>query len=157
MTEGYITRAGREKLIKEVEELKERKKVLSQEIGEAREKGDISENAEYHCAKERLAEVMRRIDAAQTKLGKAKLIEEVKCDPDTVAIGMKVTLQDAATGDELEYCLVGTEESDPAEGRISVYSPLAQGILGKKQGEDAEVTLPAGKRVFKILKTEPAL
>ncbi|MBI5624735.1 MAG: transcription elongation factor GreA [Elusimicrobia bacterium] len=157
MIEGYITRAGREKLIKEVEELRERKKILSREIGEAMEKGDLSENAEYHAAKERMGEVLRRIDAAQTKLSKAKLIEEVQGDADTVAIGIKVTLQDKATGDEITYSLVGSEDSDPTEGRISVYSPMAQGLLGKKQGEEAEVTLPAGKRVFKILKTEPAL
>ncbi|MFA6317698.1 MAG: transcription elongation factor GreA [Elusimicrobiota bacterium] len=157
MTECYVTRAGREKLIKELEDLKERKKVLSFEIGEAREKGDISENAEYHAAKERLGDVLRRIDAAQNKLAKAKIIEEVQATGDTVAIGVKVTLQDKATGVELAYTLVGTEDSDPSEGRISVYSPLAQGLLGKKQGEEAEVTLPAGKRVFKILKTEPSL
>ncbi|MBI5883956.1 MAG: transcription elongation factor GreA [Elusimicrobia bacterium] len=157
MTEGYITRAGRDKLLKEIEELRERKKVLSFEIGEAREKGDISENAEYHSAKERLGEVLRRMANAQTKLANAKLIEEVKGAADTVAIGMKVTLQDKATNDEITYTLVGSEDSDPTEGKISVYSPMAQGLLGKKQGEEAEVTLPAGKRVFKILKTEPFL
>lgn len=157
MTEGYITRAGRDKLIKELEELRERKKVLSYEIGEAREKGDLSENAEYHSAKEKLGEVLRRMAAAQTKLANAKLIEEVKGAADTVAIGMKVTLLDKATNDELAYTLVGAEDSDPTEGKISVYSPMAQGLLGRKQGEEAEVALPAGKRVFKILKTEPAI
>ncbi|MBI5208737.1 MAG: transcription elongation factor GreA [Elusimicrobia bacterium] len=157
MADVYITRAGREKLILEVEDLRKRKKVLSQDIAEALEKGDLSENAEYHSAKEKLGETLRRIAEAETKLGSARLIEEVKGSSDTVSIGMKVTLQDEATGMEIAYILVGSDDSDPSEGKISVYSPLAQGLLGKKAGDQAAVTLPAGPRVFKILKTEPSI
>lgn len=156
MVDTFLTRAGYEKLIKDLEPLKKQKSQLSKDIGEAREKGDLKENAEYHSAKEKLGEVMNRIQKIQDKLQGAKIIDELKVPKDTVSIGCRVTVQDE-DGDCLCYALVGEDESDPAEGRISVYSPLAQGLLGKKVGERVQVELPAGARLFKILKTEPAL
>ena len=155
MAETFLTRAGYEKLRAEIEPLKQQKRQLSLDIGEAREKGDLSENAEYHSAKEKLGEVMSRISVIQDKLQNAKIIDELKVPEGTVSIGCRVTLQDE-DGDEFSYALVGEDESDPAEGKISVYSPLAQGLLGKKVGEVAQVELPAGPRVFKITKTEPS-
>ena len=155
MTETFLTRAGYEKLRKEIEPLKKMKAQLSLDIGEAREKGDLKENAEYHSAKERLGEVMGRIAKIQDKLQNARIIDELKMPKDTVVIGCAVTLQDE-DGDEVTYTLVGEDESDPAEGRISVYAPLAQGLMGKKVGETASVELPAGARQFKILKTAPS-
>lgn len=154
MSETYLTREGQKKLHAELESLRVMKKQLSLDIGEAREKGDLKENAEYHSAKERLGEVMGRIAKVQAKLDNVKIIEDLKIPKNTVAIGVKVTLQDES-GDEFSYALVGEDDSDPAEGRISVYSPLAQGLLGKKVGEDASIELPAGTRVFKVIKTEP--
>lgn len=156
MTDTYLTRAGRDKLMKDIESLRGMKKQLSQDIAEAREKGDLKENAEYHSAKEKLGEVMGRIARVQEKLDNGKLIDDLKIPKDTVSIGVKVTLQNE-DGDEFSYSLVGDDESDPSEGKISVYSPMAQGILGKKVGETASVVLPAGTRVFKIVKTEPSL
>jgi len=156
MADTFLTRAGYEKLRKELEPLVKQKQQLSRDIGEAREKGDLSENAEYHCAKEKLGEVMNRISKIQDKLQSAKIIDELKAPKDTVSIGCKITLQDE-DGNEFAYSLVGEDESDPDEGKISVYSPLAQGLLGKKVGEQVQVELPAGIRVFKILKTEPAV
>lgn len=155
MGDTFLTKAGREKLLRELDELKKMKNQLSQDIAEAREKGDLKENAEYHSAKEKLAEVMNRIQKISDKLQNAKLIDDLKIAKGTVAIGCKVTVKNE-DGDELEYTLVGEDESDPSEGRISVFSPLAQGLLGKKIGEQATVELPAGPRVFKILKAEPA-
>lgn len=155
MTDTFLTRAGYEKLVAELEPLKKMKNQLSQDIAEAREKGDLKENAEYHSAKERLGEVMTRIAKIQDKLESAKIIDELKIPKGVVSIGCKVKVQDD-DGDELEYTLVGEDESDPSEGKISVYSPLAQGLLGKKVGEKADVELPAGPRSFKILKAEPA-
>lgn len=155
MNETYLTREGQKKLLAELESLRGMKKQLSLDIGEAREKGDLKENAEYHSAKERLGEVMTRISKVQAKLDNVKIIEDLNIPKNTVAIGVKVTLQDES-GDEFSYALVGEDDSDPAEGRISVYSPLAQGLLGKKVGEDASIELPAGTRVFKIIKTEPS-
>jgi transcription elongation factor GreA len=155
MGDTFLTRAGYEKLIKELEPLKKQKHQLSQDIAEAREKGDLKENAEYHSAKEKLGEVMSRIAKIQDKLENAKIIDELKTPKGQVAIGCRVELKDE-DGDEIAYTLVGEDESDPAEGKISVYSPLAQGLLGKKQGETVTIELPAGPRQFKILSAGPA-
>lgn len=155
MSDVYLSRAGVAKLQDELKKLHAMKKQLSLDIGEAREKGDLKENAEYHSAKERLGEVMNRISMIDTKLEKVHLIDELKTPAGVVAIGVKVTVQNVEDGDEFSYTLVGEDESDPSEGKISVYSPLAQGLLGKKIGEQATVELPAGPRVYKIVKTEP--
>lgn len=157
MPETYLTRAGYERLIKDLQALKKRRTELSAEIGEAREKGDLKENAEYHAAKERQAEILRRIHTLEEKLGGAHLIDELKIKAGEVQIGVRVTLLDLDSNEEHAWILVGPDESDPASGRISVYSPLAQGILGKKIGSQVEISLPAGPGKFKILKTEPAL
>jgi transcription elongation factor GreA len=151
----FLTRAGYDKLVKDLEPLKAMKNQLSLDIGEAREKGDLKENAEYHSAKEKLGEVMSRIAKIQDKLQNAKLIDDLKIPKGIVSIGCTVVLKDE-DGDESTYTLVGEDESDPAEGRISVYSPLAQGLLGKKIGETAEIQLPVGLRAFKIVSAGPA-
>ena len=155
MVDSFFTRAGYEKLLKELEPLRKQKNQLSLDIAEARDKGDLKENAEYHSAKEKLGEIMTRIAKIQDKLEKAKIIDGLKTPKGEVAIGCRVKVRDE-DGDKIEYVLVGEDESDPAEGKISVYSPLAQGLLGKKIGETALVDLPAGPRSFKILSTEPA-
>jgi transcription elongation factor GreA len=155
MADTYLTRAGYDKLKKDLEGLMKQKAQTSIDIGEAREKGDLKENAEYHSAKEKLGEVMSRIGQIQDKLQSAKIIDDMDIPKDTVAIGTTVTLEDG-DGDTVEYTLVGEDESDPMEGRISVQSPLAQGLLGKKVKQSAEVTLPAGARIFKILKVARA-
>ncbi len=155
MADTYLTRAGYEKLKKDLEGLMKQKAQLSIDIGEAREKGDLKENAEYHSAKEKLGEVMGRIGQIQDKLQSAKMIDEMDIPKDTVAIGTTVTLEDT-DGDTVEYTLVGEDESDPAEGRISVQSPLAQGLLGKKVKTTVDVTLPNAVRTFKILKVARA-
>ncbi|MHB2026717.1 MAG: transcription elongation factor GreA [Elusimicrobiota bacterium] len=156
MGETFLTRAGYAKLLKDLEPLKAQKNQLSKDIGEAREKGDLKENAEYHSAKEKLGEVMTRIAKIQEKLENVKIIDDLKTPKGVVSIGCRVKLKDE-DGDEFSYVLVGEDESDPAEGKISVYSPLAQGLLGRKVGEKVEVNLPAGARIFSILKTESAI
>lgn len=155
MADTYLTRAGYEKLKKDLQGLMKQKAQLSIDIGEAREKGDLKENAEYHSAKEKLGEVMGRIGQIQDKLQSAKMIDEMDIPKDTVAIGTTVTLEDT-DGDTVEYTLVGEDESDPMEGRISVQSPLAQGLLGQKVKATVEVTLPNAVRTFKILKVARA-
>ncbi|MDE2489959.1 MAG: transcription elongation factor GreA [Elusimicrobia bacterium] len=156
MADTYLTRAGYEKLREDLAELMKQKTQTSLDIGEAREKGDLKENAEYHSAKEKMAEIMGRIGKIQDKLQSAKIIEEMNIPKDTVAIGTTVTLEDS-DGEKIEYALVGEDESDPLEGKISVQSPLAQGLLGKKVKETVEVSLPAGPRAFKILKVARAV
>ncbi|MBI4386480.1 MAG: transcription elongation factor GreA [Elusimicrobia bacterium] len=153
----YLTRAGYEKLVKDLEALRKRRTELSKEIGEAREKGDLKENAEYHAAKERQAEILRRIQDTEEKLQSAQLIDDLNIPKDVVQIGVRVTLLESDSQEEFTWVLVGPEESDPGNGKISVYAPLAQGILGRKVGEEVPVELPVGKKKFKILKTEPAL
>ncbi|MBI4062041.1 MAG: transcription elongation factor GreA [Elusimicrobia bacterium] len=151
MAETYLTRAGHAKLGEELKALMKQKAQLSLDIGEAREKGDLKENAEYHSAKEKMGEVMGRIGKIQDKLQSAKIIEEMDIPKNTVAIGTTVHLQDS-DGDTVEYSLVGEDESDPNEGRISVQSPLGAGLLGRKSKETVEIQLPNGPRTFKILK-----
>jgi len=157
MAETYLTRAGYQKLSTDLGDLKKRKVVLSGEIGEAREKGDLKENAEYHSAKERLAEVLNRISKIEGQLQGAHIIEELKIKKGEVQIGVRVTLRDKSEDEEYEWTLVGEEESDPTSGKISVFSPLAQGLLGHKIGEEVQVQLPAGMKSYKILKAEPAV
>ena len=155
MTDTYLTRACYEKLKNDLAGLMKQKTQLSLDIGEAREKGDLKENAEYHSAKEKMGEVMGRIGQIQDKLQSAKIIDEMDIPKDTVAIGTMVTLEDS-DGDTVEYTLVGEDESDPMAGKISVQSPLAQGLLGKKTKSTVEVTLPNAVRTFKILKVARA-
>lgn len=154
MVATYLTRQGYEKLRQDLEGLRRRKVELSKEIGEAAEKGDLRENAEYTSAKERQAEILRRIAELEEKLKSTRLIEELKTPANEVRIGVRVSLQDLKTKQKLEYALVGSEEADFASGKISVNAPLAQGLLGRKVGEKVEVPLPAGSQNFKILKIE---
>ncbi|MDR2067015.1 MAG: transcription elongation factor GreA [Endomicrobium sp.] len=151
MAEIYLTRDGREKLIKELQELQKRKLLIQDEIAKAREHGDLRENAEYHAAKETLTSLMRRIVELDSKIASAKIIEEQNIDPDKIFIGVTITIQDEA-GDNYEYRVVDLEEADPPTSKISVQSPLVQGLLGHKVGETVDVELPAGKAKFKILK-----
>lgn len=150
----YLTREGYEKLRKDIDALKEQKRELSAMIGEAREQGDLRENAGYQYAKEKQAEVMRRISEIEQKLGSAQIIEETKIAKDEVRIGAIVTMKELASGAEITYTFVGQEESDPSIGKLSVHSPLGQGLLGHKSGETVDINLPAGKKQFKILKIE---
>ncbi|MDR1522576.1 MAG: transcription elongation factor GreA [Endomicrobium sp.] len=151
MAEIYLTRDGKEKLIKELQELQRRKPLIQDEIARAREHGDLRENAEYHAAKETLTNLMRRIVELDSKISSAKIIEEQNIDPDKIFIGVTITIQDE-DGDNYEYTVVDLEEADPSKNKISVQSPLIQGLLGHKEGETVEVELPAGKSKFKILK-----
>jgi transcription elongation factor GreA len=147
----FLTREGREKLIKELESLQKRKPQIQEEIARAREHGDLRENAEYHAAKEALTNLMRRVMEVNDKLSRARLIDEQNIDTSKVLIGATVTIKDE-DGEEFAYSLVDSEESNPDENKISVQSPLAQGLLEHKEGDICIVDLPAGKRKFEIVK-----
>ncbi|PCI36831.1 MAG: transcription elongation factor GreA [Elusimicrobia bacterium] len=157
MTESYMTRDGLEKLKKELTNLKQVKIKCSADIAEAREKGDLKENAEYHAAKEKLGEIMGRISRVQDSIASARMIEDIEIKEGEVQIGVKVSLQEIKSKMKMDWILVGGVESDPTSGKISVDSPLAQGLLGHKVGEEVTVALPAGSKTFKILKTEAAV
>jgi transcription elongation factor GreA len=150
--ESFLTRKGYEKLREELVKLRERREQLNIEIGEAREKGDLRENAEYHAAKEAQQKVMTRMGDIQDKLRTSRIIEEMDVKQGEVRIGCCVTLLDVKHKDEFAYTLVDGAEADFAQGRISVHSPLAGGLLGHKEGEEVVVNLPAGPTTFKILK-----
>ena len=150
MGEIYLTREGRNKLIEELDRLQKRKPQIQDEIARAREHGDLRENAEYHAAKETLTNLMQRIAEIDAKLSNAKIIEELNIDPNKVFIGVTVTIKDE-DGDTYEYAIVGEEEANPNEMKISIGSPLAQGLLEHKVGDKVEVQLPAGVMRFEIL------
>lgn len=150
----YLSREGYEKLREEVERLKKMRSVLSKEIGEAAAKGDLKENAEYHSAKERQADVQRRIHETEFKLKGAKILDDLKVAQDEVLIGATVTIEEVGTKSRLTYTLVGADEADFSKNKISVFSPLVQGLLGHKVGDEAKVQLPAGPKTFKIIKIE---
>ncbi len=129
--EVYLTRAGFEKLMGELERLKtvERRRI-SKAIGEARLQGDISENAEYDAAKDAQGHCEARIVELEMKLSNVRIIEDQNIPSDRVYIGAIVTLQDTASGEECKYMLVSPEESDYEHNKLSIFSPVGQGLMG---------------------------
>ena len=151
MTESYLTKEGFKKLKEDLEKLNKEKMALSREIEETREQGDLSENAGYQYAKEKQNLVLKRIAEIEARLKNAKLIDEVNIDKNEVRIGATITMLDIKTGKELIYTLTSSDEADPINKKISVSSPMAQGLLGAKTGETRKITLPNGEKELKIL------
>jgi len=147
-----MTRRGYQTLKKELEHLKsvERPQVIKA-IEEARSHGDLSENAEYDAAKERQGFIEGRVSELGYKLGNAEIIEGDNLPKDRAVFACTVVLENADTGEDVEYQLVGPEESNIEEGRISVTSPLGKAIIGKKTGEEIVLNAPAGKRVYELV------
>jgi len=147
-----ITREGYQTLKKELEYLKsvERPKVIKA-IEEARSHGDLSENAEYDAAKERQAFIEGRVSELGYKLGNAEIIDVDNVPKDRAVFACTVVLENVDTGEDVEYQLVGPEESNIEKGRISVTSPLGKAILGKTPGEEIVLNAPAGKRVYELV------
>jgi len=146
-----ITREGYDKLRNELDRLKRvERPSITKAIAEARAHGDLSENAEYHAAREKQSFVEARIADLETKVGAAEVI-----DPPTsgerITFGSTVLLEDE-TGKEVRYQIVGSDETDPARGRISVLAPLARTLIGKHVGDTVTAQLPGGKKTFEILK-----
>ena len=149
----YLTRKKYEELKKELKYLREVKKPeISKRIGIAADHGDLSENFEYDAAKEALQQTMIRIKNLTNKLSSARIFDEEDIDATKVYIGATVKLLNLNLNEEEEFTIVGADEADPFEDKISVDSPIANGLLGKKVGEKTEVTIPSGKVKFKILK-----
>jgi transcription elongation factor GreA len=124
---------------------------ISQQIAEARDKGDLSENAEYDAAKEAQGLLEMRIAKMEDLLSKARIIDESQLDTSKVLILSKVKIKNLSNNMELQYTLVSESEADLKSGKISVSSPIGKGLLGKKVGEVTEVEVPAGKLQFEIL------
>jgi transcription elongation factor GreA len=145
-----MTPAGAVKLRDELARLKEERPKISRDIGVAREHGDLSENAEYHAAKERQGMVEARIKDIEDKLARAEVIDPAKLKGERVQFGATVTLTNVDTDEEITYQIVGAEEADIAQGTISVSSPLARALISKTAGDEVTVQLPAGKRTYEI-------
>ncbi len=139
------------KLSKELEELKtiERPRI-AKIIDEARELGDLKENAEYHAAKERQGLMEARINELTDILARAHVIDPSKLPHERVSFGSTVVLIDQETDEEITYTIVGTQESNPSKGLISIESPLAKALLGKEEGDEVEIKLPSGLKRFDI-------
>ncbi len=149
----YLTRKKYEELKDELKYLREVKKPeISKRIGVAADHGDLSENFEYDAAKEMLQQTMIRIKDISNKLTSARIFDEEDIDPDKVYIGATVKLQDLDLEEEETFTIVGADEADPMEGRISVESPIADGLLGKKAGDFASIKTPSGTVKYKIIK-----
>lgn len=153
MSDIYLTRQGYEKLIEELEYLKTvRRRELSKAIGQARSHGDISENAEYDAAKETQGLNEKRIAELEEKLAGSRILDDEDIAKDEVLIGATVRLKDLESEEEFEYTLVSEVEADFARGKISLSSPVGQGLLGHKENEIIEIKVPAGVLKYKILK-----
>ncbi len=148
-TEGFQT------LESELQRLKseERPRII-QAIAEARAHGDLSENAEYHAAKEAQGLNEARVAELEDRLGRADVIDTSKLSGTTVKFGATVTLVDEDTEEKVKYKIVGDDEANVREGKISISSPIARALIGKSKGEAAEVTTPKGARSYEVLKIE---
>ena len=150
---NYVTKEGLAKLQAELEYLEsvERPKI-TQQIAEARDKGDLSENAEYDAAKEAQGLLEMKIAKLQDTIATSKIIEEDQIDTSKVSILTTVRLRNNTTKAEQKFTLVPDNESDLKQGKISVNTPIAKGLLGKTVGENAEISLPNGNKLsFEIL------
>ena len=147
-----MTRAGYDKLKAEVDQFETvEMPMIAQRVAAARSEGDLSENAEYHGARESQGLLQAKINVLRDKLARAVLVERAKEAGDEVVFGATIRVKDLKFGDEEEYVLVGAGEEDFDAGRINVASPLAQGFLGRRVGEKVEIDVPAGTLKYEIL------
>jgi transcription elongation factor GreA len=148
-----MTEAGHAAMMEEIKHLKsvERPRII-RAIEEARSHGDLSENAEYHAAKEQQGWTEARVAELEDKISRAEVIDISKLSGDTVKFGAKVTLVDEDTEDESAYQIVGEFEADVKKGLISVSSPIARAIIGTRTGDSVEVATPGGGKSYEILK-----
>ena len=149
---SYYTAEGLKKLRDEIDHLRDVERPrASNAIAEARDKGDFSENAEYDAAKEAQAMLEMKISKLEAVLANARLIDESQLDTSKILVHSTVKLKNQANGMEMTYKLVAQSEADLKAGKISVDSPIGKGLLGKKQGEVAEIQVPSGILKFDIL------
>lgn len=148
----YMTQEGYNKKMAELSHLEnvERPDVV-RAIVEAREKGDLSENAEYDAARERQGLLEAKISELKTLIAGARIIDASKINTDEVALMNKVTIKNIKTGAKMTYTIVGDTEANMREGKISISTPIAKGLLGHKVGDKVEVKVPAGVMQFEIL------
>ena len=150
-----MTIEGYRKLEVELHRLKteERPRII-QQISEARDHGDLSENAEYHAAKDAQGLNEARVADLEDKIARAEIIDTSKLSGTSIKFGATVTLEDEESGDKVKYKIVGEDEASLRDGKISISSPIARALIGKSKGESAEVTTPRGARSYEVLKVE---
>jgi transcription elongation factor GreA len=149
---SYYTQEGLDKLRNELNELKTRgRTAMAAQIAEARDKGDLSENAEYDAAKDAQGLLELKISKLEEVVSNARVLDETSVDTSSVSIMTKVKTKNFKTGAIVDYTLVSEEEANLAMKRISVQSPIGKGLLGKKVGEIAEITVPAGVIQMEVL------
>jgi transcription elongation factor GreA len=150
-----MTTEGFAHLESELQRMKsiERPRIIAA-ISEARAHGDLSENAEYHAAKEQQGLNEARVAELEDKLSRAEVIDPSKLSGTTVKFGATVSLEDEDTRDKVKYKIVGENESNVKEGKISIGSPIARALIGKSKGDSVEVTTPKGARSYEVLKVE---
>jgi len=147
-----MTAGGYRRLVEELKQLKEvERPAVIAAISEARTHGDLSENAEYHAARERQSFIEGRVVELESAIGHAEVIDPSKMTGKTVRFGATVTLVDEETEEESTYQIVGSHESDVKSGLISVTSPLARALIGRHSGDSIEVSTPNGGRTYEIL------
>ena len=152
MPETYLTKEGLKKLQNEFKSLQRQRHELIDEVNRAAALGDLRENAEYHAAKERLQHVNTRLTDLDAKLANVRIIDDLQIAVGEARIGAQVTLEDLEMKEQVVYVLVGPEEADPANGKLSIASPLGQQLLGKKSGEKFTLKLPRAEVPYKIIK-----
>lgn len=149
---SYFTEEGLQKLKDELKHLRTvERPSISRQIGEARDKGDLSENAEYDAAKEAQGLLEMKISKLETLIGNARIVDESQLDTSKVLVLCKVKIRNVVNKAMMEYTLVSEKEADIKQKKISVDSPIGKGLLGKKVGEIAEVQVPSGLMKFEII------
>ena len=157
MADFLVSRATRDKLQEELKQLKIVKRPLvAKALEEARAHGDLKENAEYDAAKQEQGLLEARIRELEDKLARARILEDENITGEHVSIGCIVTVKDLKTKQEEIYRLVGEEEANFAQNKISIRTPIARGLIGKKVGEKVDIQVPAGLLRYEILKIEVA-
>jgi transcription elongation factor GreA len=152
MAVTYMTAEGYKKLVDELNELERvQRPAISKLIGEARDKGDLSENAEYDAAKEAQGMLEMKISLLKETVASARMIDESKINTKEVQILTRVKIKNTSTNQIMTYMIVSESEANFKEGKLSVTTPIAKGLLGKKVGDKAEVQVPSGKIEFEVI------
>ncbi len=151
MGETYLTKDGLVKLQAEHKSLLQQKRELTEEVSKAAAMGDLRENGEYHAARERLQHVAKRLAELDTKLGNVRLIDNLETKDGEARVGTQVELQDEKTKERFSYVLVGPDEADPPNGKLSIASPLGKMLLGKKKGERFTLSLPRAMVPYRLI------
>ncbi len=154
MAETYLTKDGLVKLQAEHKSLLQQKRELTEEVSRAAAMGDLRENGEYHAARERLQHVAKRLAELDAKLTSVRIIDELEIKEGEARVGSSVELEDEQTKERFSYFLVGPDEADPQQGKLSIASPLGKALLGKKKGERFILSLPKTIIPYRLVSVE---